>query len=229
MKILIIDNNIDPPFWGSKDICKAAASTSPGATLYVRRGPQEDLPNSPLKYDRIILSGSKTSALENSAWINRLLNFLENSITHRVPILGICFGHQILARLYSKNTSCVGKAKTPEFGWTPIELIAESKLLAGLPNRFFSFSAHFEEVTKLPSGLRTLARSEYCAIQAFEDPSRPVFGIQFHPEKEPQEANFILRERKKTGIPKKLFLDQKKKSLYNPRVSETLFANFLKD
>ena len=230
MKILVIDNNIDPSFWGSSDIAelirKTTVNTSIHSTTYIRRAPQGDLPKSPKNFDRVILSGSKTSAFDTSPWVEELLQFVKNTIEAQKPFLGICFGHQMLARALG-GTACMGKSKKPEFGWTKINLTADSPLTAQLPKTFYSFSAHFEEVSRLPDNLRPLASSADCSIQACQLEDKPVFGIQFHPEKPISEAKRILQERIKEKKPAQLLNPTHSTQLYNPKIGETLFTNFL--
>lgn len=231
MKTLVIDNNIDLDCWGSKDLCKWLTQSSPDNTVYVRRAPQGDLPASPLGFDRVVVSGSKTSGLEQAPWVNDLMKFMEKCLDAKIPLLGICFGHQLLARLMAtqvkEKNSCLGLAKQAEFGWTEIQLCGQSALTQGLPPKFHSFSAHFEEVSRLPHGLRALAQSHDCQFQAFEVEGYPAFGLQFHPEKSPTEAIRILQERKKVKKPKKLFLDRRGTTYYDPKIGEILFKNFL--
>jgi GMP synthase-like glutamine amidotransferase len=226
MKILIIDNTIDVDCWGSKDLCHLA-QLAPNPTIYVRRAPQQDLPKSPSAYDAIIVSGSKTSAMADEPWIDQLLEFIKKAIALKKPFLGVCYGHQALVRAVGGNKSFVRKAATAEFGWTQINVTEPSSLLRGMPDSFYTFSAHFEEVAELPRGMRQLATSEDCSIQACQLEKLPIFGIQFHPEKSIAEAEKILLERKKKGTPAVLLNPTRSKELYNPQLGEALFKNFL--
>jgi GMP synthase (glutamine-hydrolysing) len=225
MNILIIDNNIDPDCWGSQDLCRLARMT-PGATIFVRRAPQGDLPKSPQEFDKIIVSGSKSSALDDSPWVGQLVEFIRKSLELRKPFLGICYGHQILARSIG-GKELVGQASKAEFGWTQIEVIGSSPILQGIASSFYSFSSHFEEVQQVPKGMKTLARSQDCSIQACQLENLPVYGLQFHPEKSIQEAKKILSDRKKDQNPIALLNPTKSEELYDPKLGETLFKNFL--
>lgn len=224
MRVLIIDNNIDQDAWGSSDLCRFARLAS-GASVFVRRAPQGDLPKSPTGFDRVIVSGSKTSALEDAPWINQLFEFIKKTIAHQIPFLGVCYGHQALVRALGSKEH-LRKADSAEFGWTQIQVQEQSPLMKGLPNQFFSFSAHFEEVHLLPRGMKRLASSEACQIQACQLENRPVYGIQFHPEKSIQEADKILLERKKKKIPKILLHPNESQKLYDPKIGDILFKNF---
>jgi GMP synthase (glutamine-hydrolysing) len=225
MKILIIDNTIDPSSRGSKDL-RRLAHVAQGSTVVTRRAPDRDLPKTARGFDRIILSGSKTSALEDAPWISELHELVRDALNEKIPFLGVCYGHQTLVRVLGEKNLC-RRAEVAEVGWTEIELIGESPLLRGLPKKFFSFSSHFEEVGNLPPGMKNLARSEDCSIQACQLESRPVYGIQFHPEKDVEEADKIFAEKKKLNHPKNLLHPGKSKTLYNPLIGEQIFKNFL--
>jgi GMP synthase (glutamine-hydrolysing) len=224
MKILILDNNIDRDSWGASDLRDYAKKTT-GATVYVRRPPQGDLPRDPKLFDRIIVSGSKTSVLEDAPWIESLHEFIRKTVNGNQPFLGVCYGHQSLIRSLGGKED-VGLSLEPEFGWTQVELVNESPLFKGLPKKFYSYSSHFDEVKKLPQGILRLAQSKDCQIQACQLEKKPIFGIQFHPEKSLLEAEKALAERKKTGKPKKLLFPRQGKKYYDPKVAEKIFENF---
>lgn len=225
MRILIIDNTIDADSWGVEDL-RALARLAPNATVSVRRAPGQDLPASPRGFDRVILSGSKTSALDDAPWISELHRFVQSALNEGIPYLGVCYGHQTLARVLGGKDTC-RRGETPEFGWTKIERTGESVLLDGLPKAFYSFSAHFEEVGTPPPGLNVLARSEGCAVQAFQLEDKPVFGIQFHPERNAIEAERTFEQRRKEKTPEHLLHPSRSKELYDPKIGERIFKNFL--
>src|SRR4051812_32059691 len=97
MRVLIIDNMIDPDCWGSSDL-RGFAQAAPGAIVHVRRAPHGDLPRSPKDFDRVIVSGSKTRVDDDSPWVLKLLDFIRATLNENKPYLGVCYGHQMLAR-----------------------------------------------------------------------------------------------------------------------------------
>ncbi len=224
MRILVIDNTIDQTSWGSSEISRLAAK-APGSTVYVRRAPHEDLP-SISKFDKIIVSGSKTSCLEEAPWITKLDEAIKQALNENKALLGVCYGHQALNRVVS-GTDKLRRGQEAEFGWTEIETVAESNLLNGLPKKFYTFSAHFEEVAELAKGMRHLARSKDCHIQACQLETRPVYGIQFHPERTLEGAKFTFAERKKLGTPKILLRPNDSEKLFDSTVGEKIFLNFV--
>jgi len=164
--------------------------------------------------------------MEDAPWVDRLIEFTQAAIEARKPFLGVCFGHQILARSLGGKTS-VGKAAVPEFGWSEIKILKASDLTKGLSDSFYSFSSHYDEITQLPHGLNKLAESEHCSIQACQLENFPVFGIQFHPERTIEEAEKAFSAKRKIKN-LKLIHSKRSKELYNPKIAETLFTNFFK-
>ena len=226
MKVLVIDNNIDPHSWGARNLVRYARQQA-GANVYTRRGPSDDLPHSAVGFDRIIISGSRTSCLDHFPWVGRLEEFVRQAVDQGTPVLGVCYGHQVIARAFG-GRQIVRRAEKSEFGWTRIEQTNDSRLFQGLPKVFYSFSSHFEEVGSLAPGFRHLARSPDCEIQAVQLEQRPVFGIQFHPEKNLSEAQEILDERVRKGGAKTLLHPKDSEKLYSPDVAERIFSNFFK-
>ncbi len=225
MRILVIDNNIDRPYWGAWELARFGRLAS-GSTIHVRRAPQEDLPNSPQSFDRIMISGSRTAAMDDAPWIFRLHEFIAAAIDQGKPVLGVCYGHQSLARVLGGKTS-VRRAAVPELGWGKVELLADSELTRGLPREFHTYQSHFDEVSELPPGTAHLARSERCAIQAMRLVNKPVFGIQFHPEKLLDEGEISLELKNKQRLPHELLNFRKGRNVFDAAIGETLFRNFL--
>lgn len=225
MRILIVDNNIDPDSWGAGELAAQARKTT-GATTTVRRAPQQDLPPDPLAFDRIVVSGSKTSVEEEAPWIEQLDDFIRRAVAASRPLLGVCYGHQALVRALG-GQRLLRRAPRGEFGWVRIQTTdGGSPLFKGLAREFHSFGWHQDEAIGLPSGMRNLARSERCPIQACEVEGKPVFGVQFHPERSLEGARASLARRLK-GDPKAeclgAGLDAK---LFDASVGETIFHNF---
>lgn len=226
MKVLIIDNYIDPQNWGAADL-SAFAQSAPGAEVHVRRAPQSDLPASPREYDKIIVSGSATRVHDQAPWVDSLVAFIKQALNENKPFLGICYGHQMLARAVSGQES-VGAAAVGEIGWTKIQVTSESKLFDGLPRDFYSFSSHFDEVKKAPPGFVNLARSEACGVQAMQLGDSPIYGIQFHPERLLAEGEARYASAKKEKVNPRFFLNAGKGAkLFDPKVGEKIFGNFL--
>lgn len=226
MNVLIIDNNIERDSWGAQDLRMQAAQAA-GAIVHVRRAPEGDLPSDPRAFDRIIVSGSKTRVDDHSPWVLKLLEFIRQAINEEKSFLGVCYGHQMLARALSDESS-VGAAAMGEIGWTRIELSGESKLFQGLPREFYSFSSHFDEVKKLPAGFRKIAHSQACGVQGMQLGEKSVYGIQFHPERDIEQGEVRYRSAKKERADPRFILNAGKgPKLFDPKVGERIFGNFL--
>ncbi len=97
-----------------------------------------------------------------------------------VPILGICAGHQFMARHYGGDA---GEAPKPEFGAATISLVGDGgPLFEGTPSEQTVWESHNDEVTVTPPGFIAVAQSESCKVQAMQNEDLNRFGLQFHPE-----------------------------------------------
>jgi GMP synthase (glutamine-hydrolysing) len=96
-----------------------------------------------------------------------------------IPILGICYGHQLLADLAGGS---VARTDLAEFGRTKVEVALGSHLLGGLPSEMSTWMSHRDTVVIPPPGFRAIASSRGSVVAAMEDPERRLFGVQFHPE-----------------------------------------------
>ena len=221
MKILIVDNNIDKP-WG---LCGDFRRYLDGEII-VRRGPQSDLPLNPQTFTHVILSGSKTSCLDSSPWTIELMQFVRETVDANIPLLGVCYGHQIIAKSYG-GEAVVRRSELPEIGWVEVRQTKPHPLLEGLPPKFHTFQSHFEEVAHLPTGFVNTAESDRCAIQAYYHAKKPVYGVQFHPERNAQEGQCSI-DKQKLATPKDcIFKDGQAMSVFTENVARIIFRNFL--
>jgi GMP synthase (glutamine-hydrolysing) len=98
------------------------------------------------------------------------------------PILGICAGHQFMARHFGGE---VKPSMIPEFGQVEMTLIKDDDVLfEGVPKKSIVWESHNDEVTVLPKDFIRIAESENCNIQAMRHKKNLLFGLQFHPEVE---------------------------------------------
>ncbi len=96
-----------------------------------------------------------------------------------IPILGICYGHQLLADIAGGTVTNTG---TAEYGSTTVHLTGDSRLLREMPAEQQVWMSHRDQVTVPPSGFVTSAASEGAQVAAMEDRDRGLYGVQFHPE-----------------------------------------------
>ena len=96
-----------------------------------------------------------------------------------VPTLGICYGFQAMAQALGGQVTRTGRS---EFGGTALAVAAPGLLLRGLPERQSVWMSHGDSCTAAPSDFTVTAASPGAPVAAFEDASRGLFGVQFHPE-----------------------------------------------
>ncbi|MCD6479063.1 MAG: glutamine-hydrolyzing GMP synthase, partial [Candidatus Diapherotrites archaeon] len=96
-----------------------------------------------------------------------------------IPILGICYGHQLLAQLAGGK---LHKGEKAEYGTTELTISTKSELLNGLQEKETVWMNHRDAVAKLPEGFNIIASTKNCSIAAFENSKAKLYGVQFHPE-----------------------------------------------
>ncbi len=136
-----------------------AASDTPAADLKTRRG--------------LIISGGPASVLEAGC-----PDIDPAILSLGVPVLGICYGHQLLARHLGGT---VERGERGEYGIAQLEVTAADPLLSGV-ERSRIWMSHFDTVSKVPPSFEVIGSSEVSGVAAMSDCARRLFGIQFHPE-----------------------------------------------
>jgi GMP synthase (glutamine-hydrolysing) len=125
------------------------------------------------RYAGIILSGGPQSVYDPGA-----ATIDEHILQLDLPILGICYGHQLLAKLLGGEVT----RHEGEYGSAQLTTRASDTLLHGTPPTQQVWMSHSDSVRALPPGLITLATTDRCSCAAFAHSSKPLFGLQFHPE-----------------------------------------------
>jgi GMP synthase (glutamine-hydrolysing) len=96
-----------------------------------------------------------------------------------VPVLGICYGHQLMAQDLAGEVAATGDR---EYGATQLVIAEPGMLLRDLPPTDIVWMSHGDAVTKAPEGFRVTAKTDRIPVAAMEDPERGLFAVQFHPE-----------------------------------------------
>ena len=123
----------------------------------------------------LILSGGPSSVYDENA-PHPSPELLSGS---RCPVLGICYGLQLIAH---KLGGEVQPSHSREYGYARLKVLdASSRLFAGLPEEMDVWMSHGDQVNNLPDGFCVTARTAE-ALGAFEDPRSNIYGLQFHPE-----------------------------------------------
>lgn len=121
--------------------------------------------------DGLILSGGPT--MERTGRAEEMVRELD------LPILGICLGQQLMAKAYGGE---IATGRKGGYAAVRIEILNEDEILKGLGPTTNVWASHADEVIKLPPDFIRLARSDVCEIEAIKHRSKPLFGVQWHPE-----------------------------------------------
>ena len=122
----------------------------------------------------IILSGGPSSVYEAGA------PSVDPAIfTAGIPVFGICYGFQAMAQAMGGTVERTGLS---EFGGTALTVVEPGMLLAGFPGTLSVWMSHGDSVSAAPEGFTVTASSAGASVAAFEDASRSMAGVQFHPE-----------------------------------------------
>ncbi len=125
------------------------------------------------KVEGVILSGGPRSVYEKDApTVDRTI--LELGI----PILGLCYGHQLLA--HTTGGKVVPSSK--EYGKEILQVAKKSRLLDGLGSKEQVWMSHGDSVVSLPHGFSITGKTEECKIAAYANEKKKIYGLQFHPE-----------------------------------------------
>lgn len=130
----------------------------------------------------VIVSGSHDMVSDRAAWSERLGQWMKRCVEAGVPVLGICYGHQLLAHAMGGHVGNLPAG--PEVGTRQILLNAQARddaLLGALPDHFPAQLVHYQSALSLPPGAVLLAGSAEEPHQAFRV-GRCGWGVQFHPE-----------------------------------------------
>ena len=122
----------------------------------------------------VILSGGPASVYAEDAY-----RIDEELFGLRIPVLGICYGHQLIAQAMGGRVAHTDQA---EFGKTALEVVAPSVLFTELPVLQDVWMSHRDAVAEVPDGFVATATSGGAPVAAMEDRDRALYGVQFHPE-----------------------------------------------
>ena len=125
----------------------------------------------------IILSGGPASVYEENA-----PRIDPGVFSLGVPVLGICYGCQLMAQALGGRVSPAREDTAREYGRTPTEFDTNCRLFRGLPPRSVTWMSHGDYMAEVPPGFSLSARSEGCPHVGISDEARGFYGVQFHPE-----------------------------------------------
>ncbi len=141
----------------------------------------EPLPD-PASVAGVVVTGSSAMVSDREDWSERTAAWLADAARARTPLLGICYGHQLLAHALGGRVGRNPRGR--EIGSVTVELLeaaGNDALLGALPGEIVVQVTHIESVLELPAGARLLASSAADPHHAFSV-GDSIWGVQFHPE-----------------------------------------------
>ena len=140
-------------------------------------------------FDAVIITGSKSSVYWDEPWIPPLKDWVGAAIDRDLPVLGVCYGHQLVADVLGGTVEPMGEY---ELGYRTVRHAGNSALFDGVDEEFVVFTSHSDAVTELPQDATITATNDK-AIQGFQ--LDRAFGIQFHPEYDKATSIAITEEK----------------------------------
>lgn len=122
----------------------------------------------------IILSGGPASVMARKSPVCD-----KNIFNIGLPILGICYGAQLMAKILGGKVS---KAGAREYGKATLKVKSRENLFKGLAAKEIVWMSHGDKITALPSGFRIIGSTDNCLAAAMESRDKTFYGVQFHPE-----------------------------------------------
>lgn len=163
-----------------KWICRGIGELDiPVSVLDPRRG--DELPATNL-IAGVVVTGSHAMVTDRAAWSETTAMWLVELVSQGVPVLGICYGHQLLAHALGGDVG--DHPRGMEIGTVTVrraQAAAEDRLFEGLPVEFPVQVLHRQTVLRLPDGAVLLASNDFETHQAFRF-GDAAWGVQFHPE-----------------------------------------------
>lgn len=163
---------------------------------------QGEMPEHVSEMDGWLITGSKFGVYESHEWIPPLEEFLRQCLQAKIPVAGVCFGHQILAQAMG------ARVEKSEKGWglgvSRYELADQPSFLKGPDSGFSAIAVHQDQVLSVPENATVVARSEFCPIAAltYGDPDRPqAISVQPHPEFNAEFVTDLIEVRRDAVFP----------------------------
>ena len=143
-----------------------------------------DLPES-TEFDGVVVTGSRSSVYWDEAWIPPLVDYVAEAAAAGVPVLGVCYGHQVLAEALGGRVAGMDGF---EIGYNEIRRVRDDPLFEGIGESFTAFTTHGDAVVELPPSATLLAENDR-GVHAFRDGH--CWGVQFHPEYDVETARDV--------------------------------------
>lgn len=156
-----------------------------------------ELPVDPSEADAWLTTGSRYSVNDDQPWIRDLEEFVRRIAEAGTPLVGICFGHQLIAKALG------GSVVKSDQGWgVGVQEVEVSEDL-GWGDSYRVLTSYQDQVTTLPPGGQVLGWNEHCPVSVLGVGST-ILGIQGHPEFELSYSEALMEERRGTVIPEEV-------------------------
>lgn len=174
----------------------------------------------------VVISGAHAMVTEGSPWMLHLMKWLKDVVASSVPVLGICFGHQILAQALGGVVDYHPRGR--EVGTVEVHLntgVGTDPLFAGMPDTFTAQVFHSQSVRQLPPGATVLAGNDFEPHQAVAYAER-AWGVQFHPEFDARIMRAYIAEESGNLLEEGFDLSQLLGRVQDTPVSASLLGSF---
>lgn len=188
-----------------------------------------EFPDSLEGYDGIFLSGSPHGAYEDIPFIHREHALIEEAAARAIPMLGICFGSQILASALCGRDQVFRRAAC-EIGYKDLPLTPAARddaLCGDLDDAVHMFVWHNDEVRADHPDMTVLATSDQCPNQIWRYRDRPFWGIQGHPEITAAQAPVWFEENRARMEQDGASIEALKASADEAAAAKTMLARFV--
>jgi GMP synthase-like glutamine amidotransferase len=138
----------------------------------------EELPNAKT-FDGYIITGGKYSVFDQFSWQDKLFKFLEKVVKKEIPLIGICYGHQAIAKILGGKV--VRSQKGYGVGLMPVNVIKATSWCNTSINPLMLHAMHQDQVIELPPKAELFLQGDFCPISGFFIKNK-VLAIQQHPD-----------------------------------------------
>jgi len=184
---------------------------------------QGHFPDAGDSYDFYITTGSKAGVYEKDPWIQQLIEFIRHLYSQKKKLIGICFGHQLIAM------ACGGMVEKSAKGWglgvAVNRIVASPEWMREKPPVLHILVSHQDQITILPDEALLIAESDFCPFFMVQWNDH-FLSIQGHPEWNRAYARTLMNDRRATLPPEKV---ESGLSSLNIKPDNELFIRWIMD
>ncbi len=177
-QLMVIDPGVKTPELDTFNNIAAITGITCGYHLPAMFG-FESFPDDLRSVKAVIILGSASSVHERLPWQIELEDRVKAMIDLGIPVLGCCYGHQMLAFMYGGDVSFVHADQSKLKGVRAVDVMQNPVWNKGVRRMIVT---HNERVTRVPAEFQVIASSPEVPIDGFMHKTKPVFGFQSHPE-----------------------------------------------